>query len=345
MKLNRRKFVSLCSGVLLGSVDAITRADHHVISVDPLQVAFDLGPSPGRYTTTEDFYIRNHNQIPEKDQQASILIEGDVAKPQRLLPPDLGKLKIMQLGAVLECAGNPVGASGLISNGLWQGWPLKSILELARPRAASPFLHLFGRDGYARSVPMERAYNDALLITDLNGRSLPQKHGGPWRVLFPGWYGMDSVKWLERLVVSSNALPSPGNAYLEARKTGTDTTDWKSLPKVQVKSIIVSPVSRSVVPRGVVQIQGLAWSGEGSVVKVEVSRDAGSHWRSASVSPYGLYEWVLWRASLPLDQTGAVELVCRATDSQGHTQPERRDPVRLDTYANNWYHRVQCIVV
>lgn len=328
----------------MGSVDAIIRADHHVISVDPLQVAIDLGPSASRYTTTEDFYVRNHNEIPE-DQQASILIEGDVAKPQCLQPGDLGKLKTIQLGAVLECAGNPVGASGLISNGLWQGWSLKEILELAGPVAASPFLHLFGRDGYARSVPIERAYSDAMLVTDLNGRRLPKKHGGPWRVLFPGWYGMDSVKWLERMVVSASALPSPGNAYLEARKTATDNPDWKSLPRLQVKSIITFPISKSVVPRGIVQIEGLAWSGEGSVVKVEVSGDGGSQWRSAILNPNGRYEWSPWRVSLQMAQTGVVELVCRATDSQGHSQPERRDPVRLDSYANNWYHRVQCIVV
>ena len=123
-------------------------------------------------------------------------VEGEVEQPRRLAPADLAPLLERELGAVLECAGNGVGPRGLVSNGSWAGWPLPAVLSLARPTRATAHLHLCGGDGYARSVPMERALEGGLLVTRLNQRPLTRQHGAPWRALFPGWYGMDSVKWL-----------------------------------------------------------------------------------------------------------------------------------------------------
>jgi DMSO/TMAO reductase YedYZ molybdopterin-dependent catalytic subunit len=321
------------------------RGDHHVISVNPLEVVFDLDSLEGRYTKVEDFYVRNHRDTPSPLGEAGLVLEGEVAKPQRLHPADLTHLRKLQLGAVLECAGNPVASSGLVSNGMWGGWPLREVLEFAQPSGSAQFLQLFGRDGYGRSVSIDRVREEAMLVTELDGRPLQPSHGAPWRALFPGWYGMDSVKWLERIVVSTTMLPGNENEYVELRSTAQGGLDRRPLPRIQVKSVIASPASRTVAHRGQVQLRGLAWSGEGGISKVEVSADGGTDWRDATLTSRSRYEWVWWQASIELRQPGVAQLVCRATDAQGHAQPGERDPGRLDGYGQNWCHRVQIVVV
>lgn len=341
--MDRRAFIVLAAG-LAGSAKAL-RADHHVISSDPLEVESDLASLAGRYTTLEDFYVRNHYRAPEPAGTPVLTIEGEVAKPCRLETSDLNRLASRELGAVLECAGNPVGTRVLASNGDWSGWSFADTLGLAQPAKTASYVHLFGRDGYARSVDLERAMSDGMLATTLNGRPLGRNHGTPWRALFPGWYGMDSVKWLERIVVSTDPLPPVGTAYLEARKADNGQVALQPLPRMQVKSVIVSPVSGSVVNRGKIEVRGLAWTGEGTISGIEVSPDGGVHWNAAFRDAGGRYEWTPWRCLVDLTKAGAVELTCRATDSRGRTQPENREAARLDGYANNWYHRVRCVVV
>ena len=342
--MRRREFIAMWRGALLLPA-RVLRAEHHVVSVNPLEVVFDLSSLEGRYTEVEDFYVRNHHETPSISGDPFLVVEGEVAKPQRLSLAELTHLRKRQLGAVLECAGNPVAASGLVSNGMWGGWSLGELLALAQPSDGAGFVHLFGRDGYARSVPIDRACDAAMLATELDGRSLQPNHGAPWRAFFPGWYGMDSVKWLERIVVSRTALAGNENEYVEMRRTSLRGVDRRPLPRIQVKSVIVSPAGRSVVHRGWVHVRGLAWSGEGDISKVEVSADGGTHWGEATLSLRSRYEWASWRASVELSQPGVVELICRATDTRGHSQPDQRDPGRLDGYGQTWYHRVRVVVV
>jgi DMSO/TMAO reductase YedYZ molybdopterin-dependent catalytic subunit len=314
-----------------------------VVSADPLVVDFDLNSLNGRYTLVEDFYVRNHNSIPPRTDAPRLGIGGEVEKPVELTRDELERLPKCELGAVLECAGNGVGTTGLVSNGLWSGWSLADVLMLSRPNVVDAYLHLFGRDGYPRSVPLERAQR-AVLATHLNGKPLTPKHGAPWRVLFPGWYGMDSVKWLERIVVSKSPLPPQGNAYLALVQGTSGKTERRTLPRVQVKSVIVDPLDRSVLPRRKIEIRGLAWSGEGGITTVEVSENGGKSWRQGHVDGPAGFEWTVWNVTLEPTQPGVIEFVCRATDDKGNVQPAQRDPGRLDGYANNWYHRVRCVV-
>ena len=320
-------------------------ADHHVISSDPLEVESDLSSSDGRYTPLEDFYVRNHYRDPGPAVSAVLSIEGLVERPRRLSLIDLESLSRRELGAVLECAGNPVGVHALASNGAWGGWALSDILALARPAQRASYLHLHGRDSYARSVDLNSAMSDAIVANSLNGRPLEKNHGTPWRALFPGSYGMNSVKWLERIVLSDEALPPAGKAYLEARKETDGRITFEPLPRLQVKSVILYPTEGSVVKRGGTQVRGLAWTGEGTITEVQVSSDIGGNWTRAVLERVPDNEWAPWEASIELEKPGAADLTCRATDSRGRTQPDMRDPARLDGYANNWCHRVRCIVI
>jgi len=341
--MNRRYFMTVLSSGLVAP--QVLNADHHVISADPLEVEFDLASLRGQYTPVEDFYVRNHFAVPARVDAATLKIEGEVENPRRFATADLAVLRERKFGALLECAGNRVGAAGLISNGAWTGWALKDILMMARPTAKAAHLHLFGRDGYKRSVPLERAMANGLLVTRLNSRPLTLQHGPPWRALLPGWYGMDSVKWLERIVVATAPFPPEGGTYQQSRKTPSGELDRQPLPRVQVKSVIIDPREGTVLQRGRVEIRGLAWTGSGKVDSVEVSADAGSTWQAATLDPGTDLEWVVWKASFELTQPGAVEFAARARDAQGQVQPADRDSARLDGYTNNWYHRVRCVVV
>src|SRR5437588_2221599 len=123
--MDRRYFMTLLSSGLL--VPQMLKAEHHVIFVDPLEVEFDLRSLQGRYTSVEDFYVRNHFATPVGVKAATLRIEGEVEKPRELAPPDLAMLRERRFGAVLECAGNRVGSTGLISNGGWSGGSLKDV--------------------------------------------------------------------------------------------------------------------------------------------------------------------------------------------------------------------------
>ncbi len=343
MRVDRRKFLMLSGGLLSAP---LFPAEHQIISVSPLEMQSNVASLEGRYTALEDFYVRNHHETPPNSARPLLRVEGGVAQPLRLTPADLIPLKRLQLGSVLECAGNPVSPNGLVSNGMWEGWSLKEVLDLAQPSRAAAFLHLFGRDGYARSVPLHRVDSRAMLATRLGGRPLRPNHGAPWRAFFPGWYGMDSVKWLERLVVSAAPLANSENEYMEMRPSALVGIVRSPLPQVQVKSIITSPGGLSVVQRGSSEIRGIAWSGRDSVSRVELSIDGGRNWQDTALSRgTSQYDWVLWRARVELSQPGDTELVCRATDTQGRVQPEQRDSERLDGYSQNWYHRVHVVVV
>src|SRR5271167_1412543 len=150
LSMNRRYFMTVLSSGLVAP--QVLNADHHVISANPLEVEFDLASLQGQYTSVEDFYVRNHFSAPAGVEAATLRIEGEVENPRQFATADLAKLPERKFGALLECAGNRVGAAGLVSNGAWAGWALKDILMMARPTAKAAHLHLFGRDGYKRSV-------------------------------------------------------------------------------------------------------------------------------------------------------------------------------------------------
>src|SRR5712692_10310488 len=152
--MDRRSFMTLASAGVLAPVTKLM-AEHHVVSADPLMVDFDLQSLEGRYTSVEDFYVRNHRAVPENLGTGFLQIEGEDAIPKRLSNGELAPLHRRELGAVLECAGNLVGTVGKVSSGVWEGWSLGDVLALARPAPTGSYLHLFGRDGYARSVPAD----------------------------------------------------------------------------------------------------------------------------------------------------------------------------------------------
>jgi DMSO/TMAO reductase YedYZ molybdopterin-dependent catalytic subunit len=342
--MRRREFLTAmaASGLLVPA--RTIQADSILISSNPRISEFDLESLEGYYTPLEDFYIRNHYAIPSAAMVNTIAISGEVEKPISISSNELSRLKLQQLGAVLECSGDGTGPQALASNGLWEGWPLQDVLALARPLARGKFLYLTGADGFCRSIPLEAMGGSALLATKLNGRPLPPQHGAPWRVLLPGWYGMQSVKWLKQIELASVPLPIDHDEYAAVLKGPAGNAKRQALPMVQVKSVITYPVLGQVLHPGTVTLRGVAWSGGGKIVAVEITTDGGKSWRLAHLDSAGPYAWSIWRYTVAIRGTGIAEFACRAVDDKGSEQPATRDPNRLDPYANNTIERIQFLV-
>jgi DMSO/TMAO reductase YedYZ molybdopterin-dependent catalytic subunit len=342
--MRRRKFIFLAGAGLLGRLKSLS-ADSILISNDPRLTDFDLESVCSRYTPIEDFYVRDHfTGFPAASTIQSLSIAGEVARPLVITPLRLRSLKTRRLGAVLECAANGIFPYAMASNGLWEGWALHDILALAHPTARARFLLLTGGDGFRRRVSLGQVSPEALLATKLNHQPLTPAHGAPWRALFPGLYGMQSVKWLKRIELATEPLPLDTDEYAARLRGSNGIVKYQALPPVLVKSVITYPALGQALHPGTVTLRGLAWSGQGKVAVVEVSSDGGKTWSVAKLDPAGRYEWALWHYTVWIKGTGVAEFAVRAVDENGSEQPATRNPSRLDLYANNTIERVPFVV-
>lgn len=319
-------------------------ADHHTVSASPLMVEFDLASATSRYTAAQDFFVRDHTDEPSPIGAPSglRLIEKRV---HHWLPLSaLRRLPLRDFSTALECSGNGIGTGG-VSNGLWQGWAMADLFKGSGMGAAAPWIHLRGRDGYARSVPAEQAWNDGYVVTALNQHALPARHGAPLRALLRGWYGMNSVKWLESIEFADRPLPGNDSVYTELIRHPDGTIEKRPLPRMQVKSVIIAPAAGSVLYRGAVELRGLAWSGTGAIASVEVRAGTDETWTPAQITGWERNEWVFWRWRTRVAARGPISFACRARDTHGSVQPQTRAVNRLDGYANNSWHVMHYVVI
>jgi DMSO/TMAO reductase YedYZ molybdopterin-dependent catalytic subunit len=201
---------------------------------------------------------------------------------------------------------------------------------------------------FARSlVPAEAMHQDNLLAWAMNGQPLPPQHGFPLRLVVPRWYGMASVKWLERI----EAIDRPFDGVQQAHSYHFRTVAGERgepCRLMRVNSLFAPPgipdfyTRERVLHVGRVEIAGRAWSGEAPIARVEFAVDGA--WRDASVdAPAGEYAWRGWRAAWEA-AAGEHELSCRATDAAGNVQP-LEPPRDVTGFGNNAVQRVAVRVV
>ena len=172
----------------------------------------------------------------------------------------------------------------------------------------------------------------------MNGSDLPPQHGFPVRAIVPGWYAMASIKWLQRIIVTSE----PFTGYYQtmdyaywARRGGV--AELTPLAEMQIKAEIAKPAQGETVPcDSNVRVHGAAWTSDGEIIKVELSTDGGANWNEVNLIdkpiPNAWRRWEhQWRTP---SVAGKQTLIARATDSRGRTQPTERDPDR-GTYMIN----------
>jgi sulfite oxidase len=317
-------------------------------------------------TPNEAFFVRSHFDTPSIDPWTWRLhVSGLVRQPLSLSFEVLDSLPATEVTHTLECAGNgrsnyrhempnetPWGV-GAVGTARWGGVLLADVLEQIglQPEARHVWFEAAdrsddpGKPPFIRSIPLEKAMDDVLLVHTMNGAPLPASHGAPLRVIVPGWYGMASTKWLTGLRIE--AKPSDNHFQANAYHLRYKDLDAHLAPPVdimRIKSLITSPRPRALVKRGRLRVTGFAWDGPHGVRRVEVSTDGARTWQPAAL----LEEtegraWRRWFIDLDLEP-GSLTLMARATDRSGAAQPLEAWP-NANGYANNSIHRVSIDVL
>ena len=301
----------------------------------------------GIITPNERFFVRNHAPTPILDAGAyTLVVEGDaLERSVELSYRELLDLPSHSVIAYLECAGNwrrffetvtgkaargGQWGTGGVSCAEWTGTRLSSVLETAGLRPEAAYVHIEGADSvrFGRPMPLVQAMDaDTLLAYGMNGVALPPDHGFPVRSVVPGWVASSSVKWVDRIVVSSEPVWVNPNitSYVLAGP------DWPAeqyapaggapITTQTIKSALALPWP-GIVPRGEQTLRGFAYSPHDFIDRVAWSEDGGRSWSPCRVvAPVLRYAWVRfefrWSGS-----PGTHELRVRATDRSGNTQPE-----------------------
>jgi DMSO/TMAO reductase YedYZ molybdopterin-dependent catalytic subunit len=313
-------------------------------------------------------YLLIHYDIPHVDPDTFRLeVSGAVETRSMLSLNDLRHRDHISEPITFECAGNgralleprPISQPWLteaVGTAEWAGAPLKPLLdEAGASRSAVEVLFTAldsGVEGevpqtYERSLPIEAAEH-ALLAYDMNGAPLPPQHGFPLRLVVPGWYGMQNVKWLTRITVLEEPYTGFQNA-IAYRMYGADGEPGEPVTRMLPRSLTVPPGVPDFMTRtrhckpGCVTLSGRAWTGHGSIERVDVSTDDGATWTKAELGEeLGEHAWRGW--SFDWDAAEGEHVISsRATDSAGNTQP-LEPPWNLKGYANNAVERIPVVV-
>ena len=332
-------------------------------------------------TPIEKFFIRNNGQTPEPAANPdawAIRIEGEVDKPLELT---LGELKSRYqpktYRMVLECGGNgrafftPQARGNQWTNGgvgcaEWTGVPLADVLKAAGVKDSAKYTAHYGADPHlsgdptkealSRGMPIPKAMEEhSLIVFAMNGEPLPNIHGGPVRLVIPGWPGSLSHKWLNRIVLRDREHDGQGMTGFSYRLPVSpmvpggkgDEKNTRIMESMPVRSIISNPANGTRLPAGTrnVGLQGAAWAGDQTVKAVDLSVDFGATWIPAKLeAPRNRFDWHRWTAALPLPADGYYEIWVRATDSEGRMQPHVAGNWNPQGYGGNPMHRVAILV-
>jgi DMSO/TMAO reductase YedYZ molybdopterin-dependent catalytic subunit len=333
--------------------DPVAERDLVVLSEEPLNAETKLDEKTPAITPAGRHYVRTHFQIPTGPR--SIVIDGPSTGPATVSLDEIRSLPARSMVVTLECAGNgrrfldprvpgEQWGLGAVGTATWTGASLRDVLRAVAIPSGTVELLFRGADegvpkdvgrriGYERSLPTDDALADDVLVAYLmEGQPIPREHGGPLRLIVPGWYGMASVKWLERITL----LDTPFTGFFQKDRY---VIDGQPLRHIAPRAVLVYPPDGAVVERALWLI-GFAWSGAAPVTRVELSRNDDEDWvpmptsfLDSRASPYGWAKFTSHSLLLPgLDEE--YSLLIRAVDAAGNTQPVEPRWNALG-YANN----------
>ena len=300
-------------------------------SLTPLQDLF------GIVTPADLHYERHHAGVPSIDpHRYKLLIHGMVERPTVFDLESLRRFPAVSRLHFLECSGNGAPAyrnlrpdvspqliDGLTSTSEWTGVPLATLFRDVGVRPGAKWFLAEGGDAavMARSIPIGKAWDDALIAYGQNGEPLRPEQGYPARLLVPGWEGSTNVKWIRRIEVADQPFMTreETSKYTDPLPNGTARQFSFTM---DAKSLITFPAFPVTLPeRGWWEIGGLAWSGRGRVTRVEVSTDAGRSWAPAELQGPVLPKCHTRFRFLWHWEGAETVLMSRATDETGYVQP------------------------
>jgi len=351
MELHRRGFLLLSAGAILSAEDKPKR-DMLVRSARPEDLEMPLSGFSDYITPVEHFFVRTHVYAPTLNlNEWSLRVEGEIATPMAFTMDELKRFPSVVLVSVLECAGNGRGfyegsvagmqwANGAVGNARWRGVRLADVLKRAGIKDSAREILFDGADvpigtmpDFQRSIPVKKAFDpNTLLAYEMNGETLPVKHGFPLRVIAPGWAGAAWVKWVTSVRVldkehdgfwMKGAYRHPGKPVAPGAAIPLD--QMQPVTSLHVKSVIAAPVDGMQVVSGKpLAIRGVAWSGDTSpVAAVEVSVDSGRSWKAAALRPdqRTQFGWRQWEFNWTPTQDAYYTILARARDTAGNMQP------------------------
>ncbi|CAB9525411.1 Sulfite oxidase, mitochondrial [Seminavis robusta] len=344
------------------------------------------------------FYIRHHHPVPylTESQLDNFRLEIDVsAYDQRgrvltLTLDDLKRLKKTEVTTTLQCSGNrrsgfndfrrtsgTTWGQGAISTARWGGVRLKDLLQLAGiddPIHAQEVwgmdhVRFTGLDGMMASIHIEKAanpYGDVIVCYEMNGEPLPRDHGGPLRVIVPGYSAVRNVKWVQRIEVAPTEAEGPWQRGLNYKTLPPGVMDANDVKIEQMPSMTESSLfsgitklstdtlSKPIKPGDTILVNatGWAWAGGGrNVVRVDLTSDNGNTWNTAtlkegSTQRFGrAWAWTFWECKdIPckVAEDGTIELASKAVDMAFNSQPESSDHSwNVRGLGNNSWFKVQ----
>lgn len=337
---------------------------HRVITESPLNTGVEVEGLTGESLSQQQMYVRCNFAVP-----LTLPVGFELAMPGRnsrfITADQFRPFEEVTRDIVLECAGNGRTLMNPVPKGIsWEldgvsaitvsGYRLidvvgslpEEVTELVFTGADVGYVDGGRRVPYQFSISRELAESTVpLLVTHIGGEPLDKVHGGPIRLIVPGHYAMKSVKWLVR--VEGVAEPFRGHFVRKYSYLGDPVEpEWAPVGEIAVRSVISSPLEGEMVSADAVEIRGSAWSGSSEVAMVEVSIDGGESWHEADLvrrENGGRWAPVRW-AFTAEDEPGPLEIMARATDGNGATQPLEPRWNR-NGYANNVVHRVSVDVV
>ena len=298
-------------------------------------------------------FERHHAGIAELDPaDYRLIVHGLVDKPLIFTLDDLKRMPRVNRAYFCECAANSGmewrGAQlngcqythGMVHCVMYTGVPLRVLLQEAGVRANAKWLLLEGGDSAAmtRSLPLQKALDDALVAYRMNGEMLRPENGYPARIVLPGWEANMWIKWLRRIEV--------GDEPWHHREETSKYTDLLENGKARrftfvmdAKSVITNPSPQAPLNHksGFTVLSGLAWSGRGKVARVDVSLDGGRNWNAAKIDG-PVWDKALTRFYYEFDWDGRELLLqSRALDESGYVQPTKNE-LRKHRGVNSIYH-------
>ncbi|MDZ5474530.1 sulfite oxidase [Bacillus sp. 31A1R] len=330
----------------------------HQVNVIPYLTTKNLNPenqeSPIHFlskwkTPEEYFYLRNHFSYPHfYDMHFGLMVDGLVSNTTFISYRNILSMKSKSIVVPLECAGNKRSKfvpkvygeqweEGAISQGKWRGISLRDLLSPLHISPTAKEIVFIGKDFgkrtdmlglfyYARSLPISKALDpDTLIAYEYNDKPITFKHGFPLRLIVPSWYAMASVKWLQWIVVIDHEFNGPFQNVDYVYYPNKETDKGKfPVTVLIVNSTIQKPLDFEILDTGKHVITGIAWTGKGTIKKVEISTDNGKTWNTVFIKYLSneSYSWVRWSYEWEVKNKGEYTIKSRATDSEGRVQPE-----------------------
>jgi sulfane dehydrogenase subunit SoxC len=305
----------------------------------------------GTITPADLHFERHHGGVPEIDpKNYSLLIHGMVERPMVFTLADLKRFPSVSRVHFLECSGNfggrgaateltPQQLAGLTSTSEWTGVALATLFREVGVRPQATWFLAEGQDAalLTRSIPVSKAFDDALIAYGQNGEAIRPEQGYPARLFLPGWEGNASVKWLRRIELSDRPFMTreETSKYTDPMADGTARI-FSFL--MDARSLITYPAYPVTLSRGWVEINGIAWTGSGKIQRVDVSTDGGATWTAAK-----LQEPVLSKAHTRFRHQwnwtgGEAVIMSRAVDEKGNVQPTKTDLMAARGVSSVGYH-------